>query len=286
VRWPHDARIAVNFVINYEEGSEYSFPDGDRRNEGQGEFSYLMDSTYRDLGVESAYEYGSRAGIWRLLRLFDEYGIKTTFFACGLALERNPEVGSWVAAGGHEPCGHGYRWSEPWLFKSRAEEKEQLKLAIDAIAGTCGERPRGWFCRYSASVHTRELLVEEGGFVYDSDAYNDDLPYFTEVHGQRHLIVPYTFVYNDGRIIAQGYGTPSEFVDYCNAGFDELWREGAAGFPKMMSIGLHPRWMGQAARTNALRRFIEHALTRGDVWFATRLEIANWWLDHHVEFET
>jgi peptidoglycan/xylan/chitin deacetylase (PgdA/CDA1 family) len=285
VRWPDDATIALNFVINWEEGAEYSYPDGDGRNEGQGEFKYDMGGNHRDFAVESAYEYGGRAGIWRLLRLFKEYEIRTTIFACGLALERNPEVGEWIQAQEHEPCGHGYRWSEAWRFRSREEERMEITRAIDAIEATCGRRPRGWYSRYSASRHTRELLVEEGGFTYDSDAYNDDLPYFVTVNEQRHLVVPYTLVNNDGWIINQGYGTPSDFMDQCRGAFDELRGEGLEGQPKMMTVGLHARWMGQPARTAGLRNFVEHAISAGDVWFATRLEIADWWHAHHSEFD-
>ena len=199
-------------------------------------------------------------------------------------MERNPEVGQWLQESGHEPCSHGWRWSEHWLF-DREQEREHMQWAIETIERTCGERPLGWYCRYGPSVNTRELVVEEGGFVYDADAYNDDLPYFTEVKGTRHLVVPYTLTYNDGRyILPQGYASPTDFFDYCRRGLDEYRREAEAGHPKMMSIGLHPRWAGEAGRTSGLREFIEHALELGDVWFARRLDIARWWLDHHEEF--
>ena len=284
VVWPDEAQVAVNLVVNYEEGSEYAKPLGDERNEGLAEINYALNPKYRDLCTESVYEYGSRAGIWRLLRLFDEYQIPTTFFACAVALERNPEVGQWMQASGHEPCSHGWRWSEHWLL-SRDEERQQLRWAIESIQNTCGQRPQGWYCRYGPSVNTRELLVEEGGFVYDSDAYNDDLPYFTEVNGRQHLIVPYSLTYNDARyVLPQGYGSPTDFFETCKHGLDELWREGAAGYPKMMSIGLHPRLVGQAGRTAALREFLDYALNKGGVWFARRLDIARWWWDHHTEF--
>jgi peptidoglycan/xylan/chitin deacetylase (PgdA/CDA1 family) len=194
-------------------------------------------------------------------------------------------VGQWLQEAGHEPCSHGWRWSEHWLF-DREQERQHMQWAIETIEKTCGERPLGWYCRYGPSVNTRELVVEEGGFVYDADAYNDDLPYFTEVKGKRHLVVPYTLTYNDGRyVLAQGYSGPSDFFDICRRGLDEYRREGEAGYPKMMSIGLHPRWVGQAARTNALREFIEYAQEQGDVWFARRIDIARWWLEHHEEFE-
>jgi peptidoglycan/xylan/chitin deacetylase (PgdA/CDA1 family) len=169
---------------------------------------------------------------------------------------------------------------------SRDEERQHIQWAIESIQETCGERPLGWYCRYGPSINTRELLVEAGGFVYDSDAYNDDLPYFTSVAGKRHLIVPYnSFPYNDVRfVLAQGYSNPTDFFDCCQRGLDELWREGEAGYPKTMSIGLHPRLSGQAGRTSALREFIEYAQAKGGVWFARRIDIARWWLDHHEEF--
>jgi len=285
VVWPDGAMVAVNLVVNYEESSEYSIPAGDGRNEGLAEINYVMSPEYRDLAAESVYEYGSRAGSWRLLRLFDEYGVKATYFACAVALERNPEVGRWIRESGHEPCSHGWRWEEHWLL-DRETERQHIRWAIESIEQTCGERPLGWYCRYSPSVNTRELVVEEGGFVYDADAYNDDLPYFVEVKGKRHLVVPYTLTYNDGRyVLPQGYGGPADFFDTCRRGLDELRREGQAGYPKMMSIGLHSRWAGQAGRTSALREFIEYALEKGDVWFARRIDIARWWLAHHEEFE-
>jgi peptidoglycan/xylan/chitin deacetylase (PgdA/CDA1 family) len=285
VVWPNGAKVAVNLVVNYEEGSEYSMPAGDGRNEGLAEIPYVMDPKYRDLCAESVYEYGSRAGIWRQMRIFDEYGVKVTFFASAVAMERNPEVGAWLQESGHEPCSHGWRWSEHWLY-SREQEKRYMQMAIESIERTCGERPLGWYCRYGPSIHTRELVVEEGGFVYDADAYNDDLPYFVDVKGKSHLVVPYSLTYNDGRfVLAQGYSSPTDFADHCKRGLDEYIREAEAGYPKMMSIGLHSRWVGQAGRVSALREFIEYAQKRGDIWFARRIDIARWWLAHHEEFE-
>jgi peptidoglycan/xylan/chitin deacetylase (PgdA/CDA1 family) len=279
VQWPNGAKVAVNLVVNYEEGSEYSKPAGDGRNEGLAEIPYVMDPEYRDLCAESVYEYGSRAGIWRIMRLFDEFDVKVTFFACAVALERNPGVGEWIREAGHEPCSHGWRWSEHWLL-DRDEERRRMQAAIESIEQTCGERPLGWYCRYGPSVNTRELVVEEGGFLYDADAYNDDLPYFTEVNGTRHLVVPYTLAYNDVHfVLPQGHGSPGDFFETCRRGLDEYRREAEAGYPKMMSVGLHPRWIGQAARTSALRDFIEYALGTGDVWFARRVDIARVWLD-------
>jgi peptidoglycan/xylan/chitin deacetylase (PgdA/CDA1 family) len=285
VVWPDDAKVAVSLVVNYEEGSEHYRYAGDPKDDGLAEINYALDPEFRDFARESVYEYGSRAGIWRLLRIFDEYALKATFFACGMALERNPDLGEAIGQARHEPCAHGYRWSEPWHY-SRDEEHHQIKLAIDAIRSTCGERPYGWYWRYSPTPSTRELLVEEG-FLYDSDAYNDDLPYLTQVNGRQHLVIPYSQVLNDYRFVASdgGHGGPGDFVDSCSRALDELWREGAAGYPKMMSIGLHPRWIGQPGRASALREFIERGLEKGDIWFARRLDIARWWLEHQHEFD-
>ena len=287
VVWPESAKVALQLVVNYEEGSEFSKPAGDARNEDFSEIAYSpIAADERDLGVESVYEYGSRAGIWRLLRIFDEYQVKVTFFAAAVAIERNPGVGQWIQESQHEPCSHGWRWTEHWRL-SREQERQHIGWAIESFIRTCGQRPLGWYCRYAPSANTRELLVEEGGFVYDSDAYNDDLPYFTAVKGKRHLIVPYSLTYNDARFVqSPGYASPNDFFETCREGLDELRGEGAAGYPKMMSVGLHPRFGGQAARASGLRRFIQYALERGDVWIARRIDIARWWLDHHAEFES
>lgn len=283
VRWPGDARVAISIVLNYEEGSEYSHPAGDKRNDGLQEVIYAMDPQYRDLAVESVFEYGSRAGVWRLERLLSEFRIPVTFYACAVALERNPEVAAWLREVNHEPCCHGWRWEEVWRL-SRAEEMEHIRMAIESIRATTGMRPEGWYCRYGPSVNTRELLIEEGGFTYDSDAYNDDLPYHVDVKGKQHLVVPYSFTYNDGKFgLLPGYGSPSDFVDTLKRGFDQLYAEGAT-HPKMMSIGLHPRLIGQATRISALREFIEYAQSKDKVWFARRIDIARWWQANHASF--
>jgi peptidoglycan/xylan/chitin deacetylase (PgdA/CDA1 family) len=283
VTWPDDARVAVNLVVNYEEGSEVQM-SADGRNESiLGEMSLGLESQYRDLALESVYEYGARAGIWRLQRVFDSRSIPTTVFAAAVALERNPQVASWLRDSGHEICSHGWRWEEVWRL-SRDDEREHIDAAVKSFQETCGRRPLGWYCRYGPSVHTRELLVEEGGFTYDADAYNDDLPYYTEVLGRRHLIVPYSFTYNDARFVnSQGYGGPSDFLDNIKRGFDCLWEEGES-HPRMMSIGLHPRLVGQASRAGALAEFLDYALNKGGVWFARRIDIAEWWNEHHLEF--
>jgi len=283
VRWPDNARVAINLVLNYEEGSEYTHPAGDNRNDGLTEIPYVMEATYRDLAAESVYEYGSRAGVWRVQRLIDGYKLPLTCFAAATALERNREVAAWLQEAGHEPCSHGWRWEEVWRL-SREDEYQHMLWAIASFQDTVGQRPRGWYCRYGPSVHTRELLVEEGGFVYDADAYNDDLPYFTTVKGTRHLVVFYSLTYNDARfVLAQGYSSPTDFADSLKRAFDTYWEEGADR-PRMMSIGLHPRLIGQAARIAGLKEFLDYALAKGDVWFAKRIDIAQWWLEHHAEF--
>jgi len=281
VHWPGEATVALNIVVNFEEGSEYSHPAGDERNEGGAELpGWGMEAHHRDLFAESVFEYGSRVGIWRLLRLFDEYDVQATMFAAAVALERNPGVGEWIQRAGHDVCSHGWRWTEHWLL-SRDEERERLAAAVESITRTCGKPPEGWYCRYSASVNTRELIVEHGGFLYDSDAYNDDLPYFVNVQDTRHLVVPYdSLPYNDARFVA-GL-TPEGFFDMCRRGLDEYRREGLAGRPKMMTIGLHPRWAGQASRASAVRQLIEYAQGLGDLWITRRVDIAQHWLKHHA----
>lgn len=278
VAWPHDARVALSLVVNYEEGSERSFAFGDGRNEGLGEVARHVDPEYRDLATESVYEYGSRAGIHRLMRIFRSFDVRCTVFGAAVALEKNPSVCDWIRDDGHEPCSHGWRWSEDWTVTA-GEERERIHRAVASIAATCGERPVGWYNRWMPSIHTRQLLVEEGGFLYDSNAYNDDIPYYVRVHDRWHLVVPYSLTYNDSRYANGSYSSPSDFLDYCRRGLDELVSE-PDGAPRMLSVGLHPRFAGQAGRASAVRDLIDYALERGDVWIATRREIARWWWDH------
>lgn len=286
VHWPNDSLLALNFVINYEEGAEHYEYLGDRRTDGLGEINWALSGRFRDLAMESVYEYGSRAGIWRLFRIFDEYRIVATIFACGLALERNLDVAQAMRPLGHEVASHGYRWSEPWYF-SREEEREQIRLAVSSINASTGQRPVGWYWRYCSNPWTRQLLVADGGFTYDSDSYNDDLPWFADVDGKRHLVIPYTQTYNDVHYVVSegGYASPDDFVSYLRRAVIELISEGREGSPKMMSVGLHPRWSGQAARANALREFLEFVRTMS-VWVARRDEIAAWWIDHAAEWSS
>lgn len=276
VRWEGDAKVAVQIVVNYEEGSEKTFAMGDGTNDVLYELPFALEGQ-RDLAVESMYEYGTRAGIWRMLRVFDAADIPVTFFAAAVALERNPAVAEKLARRGDEAAGHGYRWSNHFEM-TRDEEREAIRRAIESIERTTGSRPRGWYCR-EMSVNTRDLVVEEGGFVYDSDTYNDDLPYWTVVSGKPHLVVPYGLVVNDARyVVPQGFGSPEHFFETAKAHLDRL-REDGDDVSRMMSIGLHPRVTGNPARSDALARFIDYAQGLGDVWFARRLDIAETFID-------
>ncbi len=271
VRWANDAKVAIQIVINYEEGSEKTFAMGDGVNDGLYELPFAVDDQ-RDLAVESMYEYGSRAGIWRLFRVFDAAQVPVTFFAAAVALERNPEVAKKLAKRGDEAAGHGFRWSNHYEM-TREEEREAIKLAVASIEKTTGTRPVGWYCR-EMSVNTRELVVEEGGFFYDSDTYNEDIPYWTNVEGKSHLVVPYSLVVNDARyIVGTGYGSPEQFFETAKATVDRLRNDGD-DVGRMMSIGIHPRVSGNPARADALARFIAYAQQFDDVAFMRRIDIA------------
>ncbi|MEZ5101547.1 MAG: polysaccharide deacetylase family protein [Thermoleophilia bacterium] len=275
VEWPGGARLALCLVVNYEEGAEYSVPD-DGRPETYG-LGYEFPRDRRNLRLESDYEYGSRVGIWRLLDLFARFDAPVTVHAAATALERNPEVGAAIAELGHEPCAHGYRWEEQWTLDPAAE-RERIALAVASIERTCGRRPVGWYSRYGPGPTTRRHVVEEGGFLYDADAYNDDLPYEVEVAGRRHLVVPYSGVYNDGRIGATG--DVEGFLALLRRAVDYHWREGEER-PRMMTIGLHPRVAGHAARCSALEELLDHCRALGGVWLARREDVARTWLDQH-----
>jgi peptidoglycan/xylan/chitin deacetylase (PgdA/CDA1 family) len=271
VRWHDGAKVAIQVVVNYEEGSEKTFAMGDGVNDGMYELPFAVDDQ-RDLAVESMYEYGSRAGIWRLFRIFDQSGIPVTFFAAAVALERNPDVAAKLARRGDEAAGHGYRWSNHYEM-TKDEEREAIKRAIASIERSTGARPAGWYCR-EMSVNTRDLVVEEGGFLYDSDTYNEDLPYWTRVADRDHLVVPYSLVVNDARyILGTGYGSPEQFFETAKATLDRLRNDGD-DVGRMMSIGLHPRISGNPARADALARFIAYAQQFVDVAFMRRVDIA------------
>ncbi|MEO9135022.1 MAG: allantoinase PuuE [Casimicrobiaceae bacterium] len=281
-RWPNGARLAVQIVMNYEEGSEYAIGEGDPNSE-----LYLTEVPgatlgpgQRDLIVESVYEYGSRAGFWRLMRMFGERNIPITVFGAALALERNPAAAAAIRTAGYEVCSHGWRWVS-FAAMAEDEEREQMRRAIASLERTTGTRPLGWYCRYAPSVNTRRLVVEEGGFLYDSDAYNDDLPYWTQVEGKPHLVIPYTLDANDMKFsVAPGFTSGDGFFSYLKDSFDVLYREGKTA-PKMMSVGLHTRLAGRPGRAAALERFLDYLVAHEDVWICRRVDIARHWIANH-----
>ncbi len=277
-KWPGGISVAVNLVINYEEGAEYSLLDGDDGNDAWGEYSYEIPATVRDLGTEAAMEFGSRVGGWRLARLLDDYGVKATFSACALALERNREYADWIRESSHDVIGHGWRWTEDSRLE-RAEEKRLMLRAIASIEATTGQRIRGWNVRSFPSVNTRSILVEEGGFLYDSDSTNDELPYFVDHAGKPLLVVPYSKVYNDVKyLVAPSYATPNDFFMTLKLALDYLVDEAERGHGgRMMTVGLHARWSGQAARASAVKQFIEYVLAKKGAGFMRRLDIAEHW---------
>ena len=280
-QWPNNARLAVNFVINYEEGSEYSIPDGDGFSEAsltESPSSTIPHGT-RDLAAETLFEYGARVGFWRLLRLFQERGFPVTLFACALALERNPRVVEAVKTSNLDICCHGWRWIEHYKLTEN-EEREHIRLAIESLTNMFGERPLGWYCRTGPSINTRRLLVEEGGFLYDSDAYNDELPYWQTVNGKPHLVIPYSLTTNDSKFGRGWFSTGEDFFQFTKDAFDMLYEEGAYA-PKMMSIGLHQRLIGHPARAMGLKRLLDYIGGFEDIWVCNRLDIAKHWIKTH-----
>jgi len=279
-QWPGNARLAHNFVVNYEEGSEPSMQDGEGYTE-----TGLTESTSsasglkgRDLAGEGMFEYGSRVGFWRLHRTFLERGLPLTVFGCALALERNPEAAQAIRAAGWDVCCHGWRWVRHFLL-SEEEEREHIRRAIQSLKQTVGDRPAGWYCRYGPSVNTRRLLVEEGGFTYDSDYYGEELPFWQTVAGKPHLVVPYSLTNNDGKYAA-GMVNSDQWFGLVRDAFDVLYREGATA-PKMMSVGLHQRLIGHPGRIAGLWRFLDHVQKHSGVWVTGRLDIAKHWIATH-----
>jgi peptidoglycan/xylan/chitin deacetylase (PgdA/CDA1 family) len=277
-RWPDGARLALNFVINYEEGSEASVPDGDAGTETALTEGGSAGFAGRDLGAESMFEYGSRVGVWRLFRLFADRKLPATIYACALALERNREVGAAIREHGFDTAGHGWRWVRH-AGLDEEEERRQIAHAVSSIEETTGARPLGWYCRYAPSLATRRLLVEQG-FLYDSDAYNDELPYWVRVGDRPHLVVPYTLTNNDTKFFRGGMSTGGQFFDYLRDAFDMLYREGARQ-PRMMSVGLHCRIAGHPGRAVGLDRFLDHVSRHSGVWICRRGDIARHWHAEH-----
>jgi len=280
-QWQNDARVAVQFVINYEEGGENCVLHGDQASEaflseivGASPFMGL-----RHMSMESCYEYGSRAGFWRLHRMFTDRQIPVTVYGIAMALERNPEAVAAMKEANWEIASHGYRWIDYKYFDAAAE-REHLEKAIAIHTRVTGEHPLGWYTGRN-SPHTRKLVVEEGGFLYDADSYADDLPYWDLSYGKPHLVIPYTLDNNDMRFATpQGFNSGDQFFAYLRDAFDVLYAEGETA-PKMMSVGLHCRLVGRPGRAAALARFLDYVQSHDRVWLCRRIDIARHWHQHH-----
>ena len=279
--WPDDARIAIQFVLNYEEGGENCVLHGDPASE-----MFLSEiigaepfQNARHMSMESIYEYGSRAGVWRILDLFRARKIPITLFAVAMAMQRHPQVIEQALKDGHEIASHGYRWIN-YHGMNVEEERAHMEKAIAIHSDICGARPLGWYTGRT-SAHTRDLVADEGGFIYDADDYSDDLPFWSKQVTTPHLVVPYTLDTNDMRFAtAQGFHTGDQFASYLIDAFDTLYAEGATS-PKMMSVGLHCRLIGRPARFAGLVKFIDHVQKYEKVWMARRLDIAKHWIKTH-----
>jgi allantoinase len=280
-QWPGGARVALQFVINYEEGGENAILHGDAASETF--LSEIIGAVpfvgKRHMSMESIYEYGTRAGFWRLLRLFEGRRLPVTFFAIAMALERHPDAARAMVEQGHEIAGHGWRWID-YRDVDEATERAHMARAVASIAALSGQRPLGWYTGRT-SENTARLVAEEGGFLYDADSYADDLPYWTQIAGRAQLVVPYTLDANDMRFAtAQGFNAGDQFFAYLRDSFDVLYEEGAS-MPKMMSVGLHCRIAGRPGRFAALQRFLDHVERHDKVWICRRVDIARHWHATH-----
>ncbi|HEV7612776.1 MAG TPA: polysaccharide deacetylase family protein [Steroidobacteraceae bacterium] len=281
VRWPLDAKVAVSVVLNYEEGGECSVLHGDSCSE-----SVLTDiggeplKDARNLNVESNFEYGSRVGFWEIMRILRERRVDATIYAVGMALERNPEAVAQIVESGFEVACHGQRWID-YQFVAESLERADMLRNIEVITRLVGRRPLGWYTG-RPSPNTRRLVVQAGGFLYDSDAYNEDLPYWVAVDGRAHLVVPHTFDTNDSRMQRGGdLATGDEFFAYCRDAFDWLYRLGSEGRPRMLTVSLHSRIIGRPGRIGALVRLLDHIQRHEGVWLCNRESIARHWSLQH-----
>jgi allantoinase len=280
-KWPGGARIALQFVLNYEEGAENCVLHGDAASEAF--LSEIIGAVAfqrsRHMNMESLYEYGSRVGVWRLLHAFEERHLPLTVFAAGMALARHPQAAAAFAAGGHEVAAHGWRWID-YHGVDEATERKHVTLAVEAIRRLTGAAPLGWYTGRT-SANTRRLVVEHGGFLYDADSYADELPYWVRVADRDHLVVPYTLDANDMRFAtANGFANGDEFFTYLRDTFEILYQEGESA-PRMMSVGLHCRLAGRPGRMAGLARFLDHVQSRERVWICRRVDIARHWHAQH-----
>ncbi|MFN4115027.1 MAG: allantoinase PuuE [Inhella sp.] len=285
-QWPNGARVALQFVLNYEEGGENSVLHGDAGSE-QFLSELFNPAAYpaRHLSMEGIYEYGSRVGVWRLLREFERRGLPLTVFGVGMALERCPEVTAAFVELGHEIACHGHRWIH-YQNVDEATEREHMRLGIAAIERLTGSAPLGWYTGRD-SPNTRRLVADQGGFAYDSDYYGDDLPFWLQVRRSDgglapHLVVPYTLDCNDMRFaLPQGFSQGEDFFTYLRDAFDVHYAEGSEDRPSMMSIGMHCRLLGRPGRMRGLQRFLDHVQAHDRVWITRRIDIANHWRTVH-----
>jgi putative urate catabolism protein len=280
ISWPNNARLALQIVLNYEEGGENCVLNGDKYSETfLSEIIGAKAIKGRHISMESIYEYGSRAGFWRLHKLFKEKNIPVTIFGVGLALEQNPEVCEAIKNGNYEVAAHGYRWIDYQDVK-KSVEKKHMQQAIKTIKKIFGSRPLGWYTG-RCSPNTRDLVFDEGGFLYDSDSYSDDLPYWEKRGSKKQLIIPYTLDNNDMRFATnQGFNTGDHFYNYLKDSFDALYEEGKTS-PKMMSVGLHCRLIGRPGRIQSLKKFLDYVLKFNDIWVCKRIDIAKHWIKNY-----
>ena len=280
VVWPNNAKLALQIVLNYEEGAENNVLHGDKHSETfLSEIIGAQAIKDRHINMESMYEYGSRRGFWRLHKLFQEKKIPVTIFGVAMALERNPEVCEAIKNGDYEVACHGWRWIDYQNVKKSVEKKD-MKLAIKKLKKIFGERPIGWYTG-RCSPNTRDLVFEDGGFLYDSDSYSDDLPYWEYKKNKKQLIIPYTLDNNDMRFATnQGFNSGDQFYTYLKDSFDALYEEGKTA-PKMMSVGLHCRLIGRPGRFQSLKKFIDYVLKFDDVWICKRIDIAKHWIKNY-----
>ena len=280
VVWPNNAKLALQIVLNYEEGGENNILHGDKHSETfLSEIIGAQAFKDRHINMESMYEYGSRRGFWRLHRLFQEKKIPITIFGVAMALERNQEVCEAIKNGNYEVACHGWKWIDYQNVK-KSTEKKDMKLAIKTIKKIFGKRPLGWYTG-RCSPNTRDLVFDDGGFLYDSDSYSDDLPYWEYKKNKKQLIIPYTLDNNDMRFAtSQGFNTGEQFYTYLKDSFDALYEEGKTN-PKMMSVGLHCRLIGRPGRIQSLKKFLDYALKFNDVWICRRIDIAKHWIKNY-----
>ncbi|MGQ0750190.1 MAG: polysaccharide deacetylase family protein, partial [Betaproteobacteria bacterium] len=279
VRWPNNARLAVSIAINFEEGAENSIEAGDDTAERIGEVTTVIPPGVRDIGQEQLFAYGMRAGIWRILDALDRRKIAATFWMCGYAVQRVPQIARRVVDAGHEAACHGWRWRPHSDFTDPEAERQSLLQCIETIESATGTRPVGFYCRGSQSDHTRDLLIDLG-FEYDSNALDDDLPYWVKgANGKSLLVIPYALDTNDMKFYhPNGFVTPQDFIDYTRSAIDALLEEGAHGSPKMLNIAYHLRIAGRPARITTLTSILDYLVSLKDaVWIARRRDIADFW---------